>query len=321
MGYMKSLVGAALVALLPLATLQAAPPQAVPTFRSSNATQATMLAATGVIDRIVAVGDHGVVLLSDDQGVSFRQASSVPLSTPLTGVSFANANQGWAVGHWGAILSSNDGGDSWQIQRLSSEEDRPLFAVHFFNALQGVAVGLWSLVLTTDDGGKSWSEQPLQAPPGYNRADLNLMGLFADSHGSLYATAERGQVLRSKDQGKSWQYLDTGYEGTLWTGAVMTDGSLLVGGQRGTLLHGSADGEHWQRVPLVSKSSITAITVSGAEVVAVGLDGLMVRSLDGGRVFQEQKSADGVSLTAALFTGQDEPVLFSRRGVVPVQAR
>ncbi|MNR49999.1 hypothetical protein D3C85_1694590 [compost metagenome] len=71
----------------------------------------------------------------------------------------------------------------------------------------------------------------------------------------------------------------------------------------------------------MSKSSITAITVSGAEVVAVGLDGLMVRSLDGGRVFQEQKSADGVSLTAALFTGQDEPVLFSRRGVVPVQAR
>lgn len=32
------------------------------------------------------------------------------------------------------------------------------------------------------------------------RADLNLMGLFADNHGSLYATAEHGQVLRSDDQ-------------------------------------------------------------------------------------------------------------------------
>ncbi|MDO2103075.1 hypothetical protein Q2454_25840, partial [Escherichia coli] len=77
------------------------------------------------------------------------------------------------------------------------------------------------MVLTTEDGGKTWTEQPLQAPPGAKRADLNLMGLFADNHGTLYATAEHGQVLRSGDQGNNWRYLDTGYEGTLWSGAVL----------------------------------------------------------------------------------------------------
>ncbi|WP_237881913.1 WD40/YVTN/BNR-like repeat-containing protein [Pseudomonas sp. PGPR40] len=321
MQYMNSFMGTLLVVVLSLITLQASALEVVPAVLSSNATQATLLGAAWAKGRVVAVGDHGIVLLSDDLGKSFHQASSVPLSTPLTGVAFVDSRQGWAVGHWGAILASNDGGDSWKIQRLSSNEDRPLFAVHFFNAQQGVAVGLWSLVLTTDDGGKTWNEQSLKAPPGYSRADLNLMGLFADARGSVYATGERGQVLRSDDYGKSWRYLDTGYEGTLWSGAVLADGSLLVGGQRGTLLHGFADGQVWQRVPLESKSSITAIAVSGKQVVAVGLDGLMVRSSDGGGSFQEQKTPDGVSLTAALLNDNDYPVLFSRRGVVAVQPR
>lgn len=321
MRYAISLMGVLLCAVLPLATLQAEPLQAEPAVMVGNASAATMLGAAWAGERMVAVGDHGVVLLSDDQGKSFRQARSVPVSTPLTGVSFADAQHGWAVGHWGAILVSSDGGDSWQIQRLSSEEDRPLFAVHFFNARQGVAVGLWSLVLTTDDGGKTWNEQTLDAPSGYSRADLNLMGLFADDHGGLYASAERGQVVRSDDQGKTWRYLDTGYEGTLWSGAVLADGSLLVGGQRGTLLHGSADGQSWQRVPLESKSSVTSIAVSGLQVVVAGLDGLLVRSRDGGRSFQREDSTGGVSLTAALLGGDDRPVLFSRRGVIAAQGQ
>lgn len=304
-----------LVLMLP-ALLQASPLSAVPATQTANASAATLLSVARAGERTVAVGDHGVVLLSDDYGRHLRQAASVPLSTPLTGVSFVDARQGWAVGHWGAILATRDGGDAWQVQRLANAEDRPLFAVHFFNPMQGVAVGLWSLVLTTDDGGNTWIEQKLDAPPGSTRADLNLMGLFADGEGRLYATAERGQLLRSDDQGKRWRYLDTGYSGTLWTGAVLGDGSLLVGGQRGTLLHGSADGARWQRVPLQSKSSVTAIDVSGQTVIAVGLDGLLVRSDDGGQNFHEQPSGDGVSLTATLLNGDGSPIMFSRRGVV-----
>ncbi|MFK0090330.1 WD40/YVTN/BNR-like repeat-containing protein [Pseudomonas sp. NPDC090755] len=319
MRYIGSFTAALLVAALPLMSLQAAPLQAVPAAQASNATQATMLDATWAGERVVAVGDHGVVLLSDDHGKNFRQANSVPLSTPLTGVSFVDAKRGWAVGHWGAILSTTDGGESWQVQRLSTAEDRPLFAVHFFNAQHGVAVGLWSLLMTTEDGGKTWTEQPLQAPPGAKRADLNLMGLFADSRNTLYATAEHGQVLHSEDHGKSWRYLDTGYEGTLWSGAVLADGRLLLGGQRGTLLHGSVSDKVFRRVPTQSKGSVTSVAVAGPDVLAVGLDGLMVQSSDGGHSFQEKQSADGVSLTAALFNADGAPVLFSRRGVVPYQ--
>src|SRR4051794_32612400 len=62
-----------------------------------------ILAATQAGKRIVAVGERGVVLLSDDAGTSFRQAKSVPISSTLTSVKFVDARIGWAAGHWGVI--------------------------------------------------------------------------------------------------------------------------------------------------------------------------------------------------------------------------
>ncbi|AUY32462.1 MULTISPECIES: WD40/YVTN/BNR-like repeat-containing protein [unclassified Pseudomonas] len=311
MGYLKTLLGVTLATASCLASAL----EAVPAAPVAHATQAMLLGAAWAQKRVVAVGDHGVVLLSDDSGRNYHQARSVPVSSSLTGVSFADARHGWAVGHWGAILASDDGGEHWQLQRLTPDQDRPLFAVHFFDNLRGVAVGLWSLVLTTDDGGATWTERNLPAPAGAGRADLNLMSLFVDDrHHRLYATAERGQLLRSDDRGQTWRYLDTGYDGTLWTGAVLPDGGLLVGGQRGTLLRGTPDGASWQRIALDSRSSITSIVVDGQQVVAVGLDGLQARSEDVGRTFTLSRRKDGVSLTAALAGGEDGPLLFSRRG-------
>jgi hypothetical protein len=93
----------------------------------------------------------------------------------------------------------------------------------------------------------------------------------------------------------------------------------LLGGQRGTLLQGSADGKGFRRVPTQSKGSVTCVAVAGSRVLAVGLDGLSVQSSDAGRSFQETQTADGLSLTAALFNAEGVPVLFSRRGVMPYQ--
>ena len=56
--------------------------------------------------RIVAVGERGQVLLSDDQGATWRQAKSVPTRTMLTAVFFADREYGWAVGHDETILNT-----------------------------------------------------------------------------------------------------------------------------------------------------------------------------------------------------------------------
>jgi len=281
-----------------------------------HAGQAMLLASARAGSRVVAVGDHGIILLSDDNGRSFRQAKTVPIDSTLTAVSFADDQHGWAVGQWGVILQSTDAGETWTLQRSDLKGDRPLFAVHFFDARHGVAVGLWSLVLSTVDGGRVWTQQQLLPPEGSKKADLNLLAMFADDHRNVYATAEKGMLLKSGDQGRTWAYLATGYKGSFWTGIALPDGVLLAAGLRGSLYRSADEGKTWSRIETNSKSSITALAHIGNEVVAVGLDGLELRSKDGGTSFSGTPRADRLPLTSIVAAADGRAVLFSRQGVV-----
>lgn len=320
---------AAITACLALPAAQAQEankaPRLQPATQVAHAGTAPLLGAARAGDRLVAVGDHGVVMLSDDGGQTWRQARSVPVDSTLTSVSFVDARQGWAAGHWGVILHTEDGGESWAVQRSATTEDRPLFALHMFDARRGVAVGLWSLVLVTDDGGKSWSPVTLDPPEGARKADLNLLGLFATGHGVLYATAEKGMLLRSSDQGRHWSYLSTGYQGSFWSGVALADGTLLAAGLRGSLYRSTDEGRHWGRIDSHSGSSITQLLAvpgnGGAQVVGVGLDGLRLQSQDGGASFQAEVRPDHLGLTAAVVNAQGRLVLLSRQGLVKDAAK
>lgn len=286
-----------------------------PAHPSASASLAPMLGAARAGQRIVAVGDYGIALLSDDAGQHFRQAAKMPLSSTLTAVAFADAKNGWAVGQWGAIVHTADGGETWEIQRVDTQEDRPLFSVHFFDAHEGIAVGLWSLVLKTKDGGKTWQAVELPPPPEGGRADRNLFKAFASPSGSLFVAAERGLVLRSDDRGATWRYLATGYKGSFWSGVALADGSLLVAGLRGTIYRSADDGKTWAPVVSGSKSSVTDLVEVGGRVVGVGLDGVRLVSDDHGQSFSWKQRDDRLSLTAAVAQG-DGVLAFSKRGVV-----
>lgn len=319
-------VPAVLALLLAAGLVQAQAPaaptplQAQPARLSSSAVLAPMLGAAQAGKRIVAVGDYGVALLSDDAGKTFRQAAKVPVSSTLTAVSFADDKNGWAIGHWGAILHTADGGETWAVQRLDSQEDRPLFSVHFFNAQEGVAVGLWSLVLRTRDGGKTWDTVTMPAPPEGGKADRNLFKAFASPKGSLFVAAERGVVLRSDDRGQTWRYLNTGYKGSFWTGLALKDGTLIVAGLRGSVYRSVDDGHSWKAVDSGSKSSITDLAEVDQRLVGVGLDGVQIESVDGGASFTWTQRDDRLSLTSLASGGANGLVRFSRRGVVADQA-
>lgn len=307
-----SLLAAPVMAQAPAAP---APLQAQPAKKSTAAALAPIQGAAFAGKRLVTVGDYGTILLSDDDGKTFRQAASVPLSSTLTAVHFADDRNGWAVGQWGAILHTADGGENWSIQRLETQEDRPLFSVHFVNTQEGMAVGLWSLVLRTQDGGKTWASVDLPAPPDGGKADRNLFRVFASAKGELFVAAERGMVLRSADHGQSWQYLNTGYKGSFWTGVALKDGTLLVGGLRGTIYRSKDDGHSWQPVVSGSKSSVTDLVEGGDHVFGTSLDGVLLDSTDGGASFTWKQRDDRLSLTAALWAGNGL-VRFSRHGVI-----
>ena len=290
--------------------------QVKPAERLPAAATVKILAAARAGKRIVAVGDHGVVLLSDDEGKSFQQSRAVPVASTLTAVAFADASNGWAVGHWGAILRSADGGQTWRVQRSDIAVDQPLFSVHFKNANEGWAVGLWSLMLHTSDGGEHWEKVNLPVPPNAKKADRNLYAIFGDAKGGLFITSEQGRVLRSHDNGASWTYADTGYAGSLWSGVALKDNVLLVGGLRGTIYRSADGGDSWQLARTGFKSSVTSIAQrADRSVVAVGLDGMTLVSTDDGVSFTGAQREDRAALTAVIDTpAASGPQLFSTRG-------
>ncbi|WP_322052961.1 WD40/YVTN/BNR-like repeat-containing protein [Paraburkholderia bannensis] len=275
-----------------------------------------LLDATRAGKRIVAVGEHGVIIISDDEGKTWRQAHEVPVSATLSAVTFADAQRGWAVGQWGVILATTDGGETWQKQRTDLSVDQPLFSVLFTSEKDGIAVGLWSLMVATHDGGKTWAKVTVPKPPGGTRADRNLYHIFADQKGSLYIDSEQGMVLKSTDSGANWSYLSTGGKGTLWTGVALPDGRIVVGGLLGSLYQSVDGGATWTALNAGTKSSITDLVADGNSLVGVGLDGLVLKQGAGGKWFEVQQREDRSVLTAATVDKMGNPVLFSQGGVL-----
>ena len=95
------LVTAALIcagAFVPVA-LSVVPPKDGHAVQSKLATEALLLGVTRAGKRIVAVGEYGNIVLSDDDGATWHQAKDVSTTVTMTAVHFADDKRGWAVGH------------------------------------------------------------------------------------------------------------------------------------------------------------------------------------------------------------------------------
>jgi photosystem II stability/assembly factor-like uncharacterized protein len=291
----------------------------LPAMHLANPTHAQMLGVARAGSRSVAVGDHGIVILSDDDGKTWRQAKEVPTRVLLTSVCFVDDKQGWAAGHWGEILHTEDGGETWKLQRTDTSVDQPLFSVYFFDAGHGIAVGLWSLAVRTADGGATWETVKMPTLPGADKAGPNLYELFADKAGTVYIAAELGLVFKSSDGGQTWTLIKTGNKGSFWAGLVLPDNSVLVAGLNGKIWHSSDAGKTWSELNSGVSASLTDLApLPDGGVIGVGLEGAVVTSKDGVN-FTATPRIDRAPLTAVLATAKGSVELFSKDGVVQAQ--
>src|SRR5258708_2384121 len=184
----------------------------LPAMHLANPTHAQMLAVARAGSRSVAVGDHGTVILSDDDGKTWRQAKDVPTRVLLTSVCFIDDKQGWAVGHWGEILHTEDGGETWKLQRTDTSVDEPLFSVYFSDASHGIAVGLWSLAVRTADGGATWETVKMPTLSGADKAGPKLDELFADKTRTVYIAAELDLAVKSSSRRQTSRLINTPHQ-------------------------------------------------------------------------------------------------------------
>ncbi|MYM34459.1 hypothetical protein GTP38_08930 [Duganella sp. FT94W] len=254
-----------------------------PAVMARQPAQSVMLGAAMAGPRIVAVGERGVILLSDDHGATWHQAPA-PVSVTLTAVRFEDALHGVAVGHAGVALVTADGGASWrqtldgvraaaltlaaakagndaaairEAERLVADgADKPLLDVCLAGNGRVLAVGAYGLAFGSDDGGRSWSAWSgrMDNPKGLH---LNAVRQRGDT---VLIGGERGLALLSTDGGKRFQRLAVPYQGSFFTAELPAGGALVLAGLRGNVWQ-SADGRDWRQLASPMPVSITASTV------------------------------------------------------------
>lgn len=321
---------------------------AVPAKASPLAARSLLNGLARAGERIVAVGQRGHIVLSDDGGKSWRQAS-VPVSSDLVAVSFPNPKQGWAVGHDGVVLHSTDAGATWTLQldgrragqlmqahyarlaesgALGSGEqtdrllddvkriggqgaENPFLDVWFSDERNGFIAGAFNLIFRTVDGGKSWE-------PWFDRTDNpNRLHLYAlrGVGSDVYAVGEQGLVLKFDAQGNRFRALETPYKGTYF-GVAGNDDKVLVFGLRGNAYRSADGGRSWARVDSGVQDGLTGAAAFGPRgLLMVSQSGQVLVSKDAGEHFSPLKLTQAAPASAVLALGSDTVVIAGARGV------
>jgi photosystem II stability/assembly factor-like uncharacterized protein len=256
-------------------------PLARPAVLTNAPARAVLLSAAWAGHRLVAVGERGIVALSDDGGRHWQQAAS-PVSVTLTTVRFADERHGIVVGHGGTVLTTDDGGRTWtrrldgralaqqslkaakatgdatairNAERLVADgPDKPLLDVLVQDARRYVVVGAYGVAFATEDGGQrwtSWSER-LDNPKGLHLYAIRNVG------NTIVLAGEQGLLLRSDDGGGHFVRLSTPYNGSWFTAEMRSADDIVLAGLRGNVWHSTDGGRRWNQVPNPIPAAITA---------------------------------------------------------------
>jgi photosystem II stability/assembly factor-like uncharacterized protein len=267
--------------------------------------RAVLLGAARAGTRIVAVGERGVVIVSDDGAQQWKQVG-VPVSTTLTAVRFADKDRGYVLGHGGTVLGTSDGGQSWKrllegrqlaqvtlsvakagsdaaalksAERLVTDgPDKPLLDLLVFDAKRVLVIGAYGLALFSEDGGATWSSWRGRLD---NPKELHLYAIRQRGDRIVIA-GEQGLVLESTDGGATFKRIATPYAGSFFTVELPDDKTVVVAGLRGNVWRSTDAGASWSRIASPVPVAITASAMgTEGDMLLTNQAGMVLRLIDG----------------------------------------
>ncbi|MES2257085.1 MAG: YCF48-related protein [Pseudomonadota bacterium] len=316
--------------------------------------QAMLSAVTRAGERLVAVGERGTVLLSDDGGRNWRQARRVPVSVLLTAVRFGSAAKGWAVGHSGVVLRSNDGGETWSTQLdgnaaaalvlkaaqqraqagngdaaalakqvadaqqlVRDGADKPFLDVLADGESGAIVVGAFGLAMRTDDAGKTW--RPWQTEVLGARGS-HLYGI-AKAGNTIFVAGEQGAFFKSGDNGATLAELATPYKGSYFGLTALSASNVVVYGLRGSVFASGDAGANWRPAQLASPASLTAgALLADGSLVLASQAGTLFTSRDQGLSFAAMQQSSPAPIVGIAQARDGGVVIAGARGPARIAA-
>lgn len=160
----------------------------------------------------------------------------------------------------------------------------PLLDIWFRDERNGFALGAYGIMLQTRDGGSTWS---LISDRLDNPDDFHLYGIARSVSGTLLVAGEAGTLLRSRDDGESWDRPDAPYQGSFFGIVAARDGGFIAFGLRGNVFRSTDEGDSWMAVQTGDERTLlSGMTRSDGTIVLVGSAGAVLASNDNGTSFE-----------------------------------
>lgn len=216
---------------------------------------------------------------------------------------------------------------AWALDEAQFALDEALLAVDegmttpllktWFDGDVGYVLGAYNVFLRTDDGGETWTSHSnrLANPDKYH-----LYGIARSRAGTLLVAGEAGTLLRSLDDGATWQRIASPYPGSFFGTVAASDGSLLVFGLRGNVFRSTDEGASWADVETHdSRTLMCGAAAAGGTVVLAGAAGAVLHSDDDGASFRVVPTT-GNRVYSGVLIGTDSRLLLVGFGGVSVIA-
>jgi len=217
------------------------------------------------VDNVVwASGDFGALIQSTDGGKNWTRyylpeevfGDGFLPDRLFNGIEFQDTQRGWIAGEFGTALRTEDGGATWTNRETieGAISDIYLFGLGVNGELDGVAGGVGGVSLVTSDGGKTW--QAVKVP-----TTAGLFGAAAKGSRALLV-GDRGEIVASRDAGKTWFKPKRPKLFNWLQGAVFgDDGLVLVVGEGNLVLRSEDGGDSFERVLGRDLQPLSAISV------------------------------------------------------------
>jgi len=294
-----------------------------PSVSSAKAAKHLLLDIEKVEGRLVAVGARGHIVYSDNKGASWTQAQ-VPVSSMLTAVDFVDDKKGWAVGHGGIILHSNDGGLSWQKQFDGDQANQSIIerAAAYVAKVEADLDKVGEdedLEYELEEAEYALEDAQIDAEIGPAKPFLDVQfldenrGFAVGAYGFLFATKDGGVTW--ENQGGRLDNLDNFHLNSI---EQLNGGNLLIVGEAGVMFLSRDNGSSWVSLDSPYDGSFFGVLALREKntALAFGLRGNLFRTENAGRSWRKLNSNTDSSLMAGDIDGDRKITITGNAGAV-----
>lgn len=250
-------------------------------------------------------GFNGCVYYSNDGGKKWEKQETNTKKTLLKIVSLGAKNL-LVCGQGGAILRTETGGKEWHL--VDTPLNIALMDMSFADGEIGCAIGDQRGVLYTTDGGATWKEGRIEKDSVDNQEEAEdefnalldgggesaekefiIYGVSLAGRDVGYAVGEFGVLLKTADGGRTWteNAIDEAEGKSLFSVFAQSPNRVWAVGIDGMMFLSEDGGENWRRIDSSVTKHLFGVKFNGETGYAIGKEGIYLRSTDNGKTWMQ----------------------------------